>query len=232
MVNYFNKDVQGVHIPELEEDMKKIAEESKNKDPIEEIKEVRENDDSRKYDDLDDLFADLGSKYEWLDKILDIIYWPISRFCTKWFRDKPKEFKWFIQRGKRGYSDCDVWGFHHHMSTVILGGLKELRENLHGFPPEITFEEWKRILDEMIYTFQTLKDVDDEKTAMFDSQEYDEQRKWYDDMIKDTDVFSTWTDYDDPKFPKYPKHVMSLEDCQRYDKGWKYFKEYYFQLWD
>jgi len=31
-----------------------------------------------------------------------------------------KEIKWFWQRGKRGWADCDVWGFQDYLTDIII----------------------------------------------------------------------------------------------------------------
>ena len=55
--------------------------------------------------------------------------------------------KW--QRARRGWSDEDTWGFNYHLAHVIGGGVRHMRSIAHGHPAEITFEEWKAILDEI-----------------------------------------------------------------------------------
>lgn len=66
---------------------------------------------------------------------LNTYYW-IRRQLTK-IADIPSEIKWFWQRGRRGYSDRDVWGFDHYLTQVIIGGTAQLAENAHGCPPEL-----------------------------------------------------------------------------------------------
>lgn len=41
------------------------------------------------------------------------------------------------QRIKQGYSSGDVWSLDYYLNRVIIGGMTELRENLHGFPAEL-----------------------------------------------------------------------------------------------
>lgn len=38
-----------------------------------------------------------------------------------------KEIKWFIQRGKRGYADCDWWNLDSYMSKVMADAILTLR---------------------------------------------------------------------------------------------------------
>lgn len=55
----------------------------------------------------------------------------------------------FLQRGRRGWSDEDLWGFDHHLAEVIASGLRALADRTHGWPqgedfPE--FEDFQRFL--------------------------------------------------------------------------------------
>jgi len=43
-----------------------------------------------------------------------------------------REAKWFLQRGKRGWGDCDPWWMSSHLSRVIADMAKSLRENGMG----------------------------------------------------------------------------------------------------
>lgn len=55
----------------------------------------------------------------------------------------------FIQRGRRGWSDEDLWGFDHYLAKVIATGFEALADRTHGWPqgddfPE--FEDFQRFL--------------------------------------------------------------------------------------
>lgn len=65
----------------------------------------------------------------------------------------PFHAKCFIERGKKGYSIEDVWGFDTYLANVIAGGTKRLREINHGHPTDLTNEEWLKILDEISNAF-------------------------------------------------------------------------------
>lgn len=55
----------------------------------------------------------------------------------------PREIKWFIQRGRRGWSDRDIWSFDLYLCKIIEGGLNDLAKNNHGCPSEY-FDENKK----------------------------------------------------------------------------------------
>ena len=75
-----------------------------------------------------------------METYLEFIYYPLWRFANK-LLDIPKEIKWFIQRGKRGYSDRDCWSFDTYLAGVISGGLTKLNEN-HNLRYDIKSNKW------------------------------------------------------------------------------------------
>jgi hypothetical protein len=68
-------------------------------------------------------------------------------------RDLYLSIKWFIQRGKRGFADYDVWYFDIYLSRVIKKGISQLKERKQGVPGELTQKEWDSILNDIIYAF-------------------------------------------------------------------------------
>lgn len=52
-------------------------------------------------------------------------------------RDLRRRARFARQRVKQGYSSGDVWSFDHYLNGVIIGGVTELRKNLHGYPAEL-----------------------------------------------------------------------------------------------
>jgi hypothetical protein len=45
-----------------------------------------------------------------------------------------RRVKWFIQRGTRGYAECDVWGLDTYISEVLSKSLRDLAESKTGVP--------------------------------------------------------------------------------------------------
>lgn len=90
------------------------------------------------------------------------------------------EFKSFIQRGKRGYADCDVWNFDNYLRDVLIGGLKHLADNTISYPGIKPFEtpnKWKKYL---IKTSRTLQDVNEyENEGFLDDKDYKKLIKVY-----------------------------------------------------
>ena len=81
----------------------------------------------------------------------DIFYYPIYRFFRWHLNPKAacRKVKWFIQRGKRGYADCDVWDLGHYSTKIISAGLKKMAVKSHGWPavdPWPNYEDWTSAL--------------------------------------------------------------------------------------
>lgn len=56
----------------------------------------------------------------------------------------------FIQRGRRGYADSDLWSFDYYLAKVIGNGIKNLAKISHGYPDKFsTSEEYDAMLNEM-----------------------------------------------------------------------------------
>ena len=49
----------------------------------------------------------------------------------------------FWQRGRRGWSDRDVWSMDAHLSRVIIGMVEYLREHGQCYPGTMTNEQWR-----------------------------------------------------------------------------------------
>jgi len=92
-----------------------------------------------------------------------------------------KKIKWFIQRGKRGWADCDTWNFDTYIAGVIRGGTEYLLKHGHGYPSALTDEKWREILKEIVWAFDYLcaeTDIWWKNVECFGSQYADEyQRK-------------------------------------------------------
>lgn len=111
-----------------------------------------------------------------------------STACPACLRDG----KAATQRMQRGFSDEDCWSFDIYLSKVIAGGVKVMRENLHGCPPELCdpdgdvdkgCERWAAILDEIALGFDGYTDANGERLEDSDSPEFERAfdllRKWW-----------------------------------------------------
>jgi len=177
---------------------------------------------------------DKPKKYNSIDEMMKStitpsveIYHTIYRFFMH-IKEAPtdlyNETKWFIQRGIRGYSDRDLWGFNYYLSEMIPKGLKHLKRIQHILPTwkpnekeEIAKKRWHGIMDDMIYTFETAEKIACDHYIYCPSKSYN--NKVYTKLRKDLGGVDFTT-------------IMTLEECKRYEQGWKYFQKHFFSLWD
>ena len=68
-------------------------------------------------------------------------------------------FKHLLQRLIRGYDDSEIWNLDSTIALFILPRLKLFRNSLHGYPNNLTFEQWEEVLDKMIIAFSLIDDV-------------------------------------------------------------------------
>jgi len=85
------------------------------------------------------------------------LYQPHKYFITLYDR-----VKWFVQRGRRGYSDRDVWGWCDHHSEMMVGVLQYLQKHKHGYPIGLTPGKWAKKLRVMEEGFQAIIDEEND----------------------------------------------------------------------
>lgn len=75
------------------------------------------------------------------------IYYPCYRFANKFNpKDNYREVKYFIQRGKRGYSDRDTWNVDYYLTKTLPGMLRALADQKHGYPIDWEPRKWEKHL--------------------------------------------------------------------------------------
>lgn len=119
--------------------------------------------------------------WRWLRKkepwYLSVYYWPYRLWHNN-IKSFPSEVKWFWQRGRRGYADCDVWDLHYYISTWLPKALRKLAKDCYGCPEKLLDRskrnqcwQWPRILKEMAKGFELSQDdkiwTDKEKMKKF-----------------------------------------------------------------
>lgn len=126
-----------------------------------------------------------------------------------------RKIKWFIQRGIRGWADCDVWSFDSYLNKIIISGLKRLKENHQGCPSDLWDEyavnqechKWYFIIDEMIQGFEAADTIVNGHCMYFSEI--------------------------DNGMMEYRLDKEQLENLsKKYKRGMKLFSEYYLNLWD
>jgi len=194
------------------------------------------------YEDVEEMISNIKSKRSKFDQFIydnEILWW-IRSFL--WYRllDHPRDLRqWLIarhQRANRGWANRDTWCFMNHLSEVIKGGLIYLKKNKHGIPNELAekfpndddgfakaSKEWDKIMDKIIYTFDTAKKIADQGWI------YQESSQYTDKTVKNMARFCEKMNKD---YPDGDYKVMTKEECIKYEEGWRLFQRYFFDLWD
>ena len=100
-----------------------------------------------------------------------------------------RRVKWFLQRGKRGYSDRDLWGFDYYLCEIMPKALRQLNDIRHGYPDSpfaktgMTDKKWGRILEQMAVGFEAYGETLNDHEHMGNSS-------WYKKRIKRWEVGS------------------------------------------
>lgn len=153
------------------------------------------------------------------------IFHRIKNFLT----NMPKRIKFFYQRGKRGYSDQDVWSMDWWFFSVVIPMLKQLRDTKQGYPSEFkTPEEWDRELDTMIHYF-----IEATEEGCSEKNEYEEQynKRWWDSFDKKGMAYVI----DDSELrDKYLQRSYEIDEYREdmKNKGFEMFSKYFWNLWD
>lgn len=81
------------------------------------------------------------------------------------------KIKKFFERGRKGYCYEDLWSFDNWLSGTIARGLREFKEICHSYPNDIDdWDEWMKILDEMIECFEEQARIIDNYSGNFMEQ--------------------------------------------------------------
>ena len=91
--------------------------------------------------------------------------------------------KWFIQRGYRGYADCDAWSLDYYLAGWMPAALKRLENNKIGCPCGMTPRGWRTRLRIMRDGFEAARAMGD----IFDAKQYRQLKRRLDKGLK---VFS------------------------------------------
>jgi len=80
---------------------------------------------------------------------------------TKGKKDKRiKEFKKQVRRW--GFCDCETWDLQHTIAALVLPRLKRFKELNVAYPGDnISWKQWNKYLDKMIWSFEYALKCDD-----------------------------------------------------------------------
>lgn len=104
----------------------------------------------------------------WWEKYIENSWYVFSEKVHDLLSDRPRKLKWFLQRGKNGYSQADLWGFDWYLSGLIARALEDFVENKMGFPGNERFpthESWIKFLKKKAKAFKAYHEFDDWELA-------------------------------------------------------------------
>lgn len=94
----------------------------------------------------------------------------------------------------RGFSDEELWALNETIAKFIIPRLKRLQEVKHGYPSNITQEEWDDILNKIIRAFEIVL-IEDDFYGHGNVDEWQEHRKIYDKKKKEgLELFAKYFD--------------------------------------
>ena len=149
--------------------------------------------------------------------------------------------RWFSLRKRKvkiKYHNYDTWSLDHTLALIIVPGLKQLKNDKHGFPqvddedlPTVCLkdasgeERWECIIDEMIWAFEQHADEDDTAQYCHNTDQLE--------MIFEDDNTLSFNYQKDPNKPAYFRDVEGLKKHdERKANGRRLFAKYYESLWD
>ena len=154
----------------------------------------------------------------WYDVLVQVYYW-IARIDLFY---EFRKFRWFFVRGWKGWAPNDTWCFHGYLAKVIKEGCQHLKEIQHGHPGNMTEEEWDKILDEIIWSFDMVNKISESDVYMYIEEWGEEKNKEMEKTLSDMAVENGYEPY----------YYMSKEEHERMQKGLKLFIENIWSLWD
>lgn len=100
------------------------------------------------------------------------------------FKRNIERFKYAWQRIDRGYSDMDLWNFDTYLQNVISGGLKDMSENISGYPESYgSYENWTKALSDIADLVKRINPDD-----CIDWEKDDISLADYDDATEESDI--------------------------------------------
>ncbi len=91
----------------------------------------------------------------------DLLLYNFNKIYSNFDYWRRRTFKYFFQRGRRGWADNDVWNLDSYLAKVIYESLDNLANNLSGHPLNYTNELWEKKLKEVSQAFKDYYEYDD-----------------------------------------------------------------------
>ena len=113
-----------------------------------------------------------------------------------------KGIQWFIQRGKRGYSDRDLWCFWDYLCEIIPPAMRWYKENASGcstglyddFAVNDECWRWNLILERIAKGFEAIQELDDDEIDLSEPAKKELKQKFVKGMKLLTKYFRNLSD--------------------------------------
>lgn len=138
----------------------------------------------------------------------------LSRLITR-LETIRNEIKFAFQRGIRGYSDRDLWDIDCWFMNIFPKMLQQFRKTSYRHPHSLTYTEWQKTLDKMIY-------------LLLEANSFNE-------YLKMSRIYRmTRIRQIDPVHKKYENgEINGWEYCEiQKNRFMKLFTKYFFDLWE
>lgn len=134
----------------------------------------RRESDGKVFRSFDELVKDLENppKRSWFYRAR-LAFWRAWKYG--WLYElKPRTNYWrvryFVQRGRRGWANCDVWNLDHYLARVIGETVHHLAKIDHGWPVSETYPTYESFvadLAKMADSFEHYTRLEDEELSDF-----------------------------------------------------------------
>ena len=124
------------------------------------------------------------------------------------------------QKKNRSIKYKDIYSLDNTIARFVLPRLKFFKKNIIGYPPDITYEEWKSIIDKMILAFELILDTSEPDFG---------ERKYHIEKIDDN--ISKLVEDPDSTFDSEAYMKWSKDKESKINEGLKLFAEYFQSLW-
>lgn len=79
----------------------------------------------------------------------------------------------------------DLWSLDQTLAIIILPCLKKFKDNVQSYPPHISFDEWKTIIQKMITAFELIVNDDYYDCSIDNKKVINEGLKLFGEYYKD-----------------------------------------------
>lgn len=120
-----------------------------------------------------------------------------------------RTIKWGWQRATKGYCTWDLWDLDAHLLQLIPASLRAFKKDNIGYPSELTYEKWNKIIDEMINHFETAYEY------IYNPEQYCESYPAYEATLTDTTTEAHQAAWD----------IFSQEENKVIDEGYNHLNQ-------